>query len=293
VVAVAPWLLASDQPLVLHVGGETSLVADGPRGERGAELSAVLQDGDWALWPPLRHSDRSIRSSGQLRVLAAPSAEHALGTDDRGRDVLARLLYGARTTLSIAAAATAVALSLGVLLAILALRVRRFGELALLTVADAISAVPAILWVVAAAGLFGISSLTALILLIALPRCAGILRLAHAEMRVALASPFCAAARGLGASPMRLLLRHALPQARDQLVAAAVITATTAVLAEAALGYLGFGAPPPTASWGELLAQAQHNDFQWWLAVPAGAMIALTAVALDVLARASSRTGKH
>ncbi|HVV84648.1 MAG TPA: ABC transporter permease subunit, partial [Kofleriaceae bacterium] len=110
-------------------------------------------------------------------------------------------------------------------------------------------------------------------------------RLLVAELQALLARPFAEAARALGASPARVVLRHALPSAWPLVATATALTAASAVLAEAALTYLGLGVPPPTPSWGELLAQAGQHDLRWWLSIPAGLAITLTAAALLRLAR--------
>jgi ABC-type dipeptide/oligopeptide/nickel transport system permease subunit len=104
-------------------------------------------------------------------------------------------------------------------------------------------------------------------------------------MRRALAEPFAEAARATGAHRLRVLIRHALPQTAPVLAAAAALNAATPVLSEVALAFLGAGLPPPTPSWGELLAQAINNDLRWWLAWPAGIAITLATWALLTLAR--------
>jgi peptide/nickel transport system permease protein len=115
----------------------------------------------------------------------------------------------------------------------------------------------------------------------------------RAELARALSLPFVEAARGVGASRWRLVARHALPHAIPQLAVAAAITFSSAVLSELALTFLGFGTPPPTPSWGELLRQAQQNQLVWWLAVPAGAAVAFVTLCANALAdeltRASGR----
>jgi peptide/nickel transport system permease protein len=153
---------------------------------------------------------------------------------------------------------------------------------------DAIAAAPPILTVIAAQGLLGTRGVAPVIALIAIPRAADTARLVRARLRTVLAAPFCDAARAAGASPTHVLVRHGLPHAAPVLATAAAITAATAVLSEAALAFLGVGAPPPTASWGELLAQATANDLRWWLAVPAGAAVTALTAALLAIAR---RTG--
>jgi peptide/nickel transport system permease protein len=145
--------------------------------------------------------------------------------------------------------------------------------------------VPPIITVIAAQGLVGRGGLASMIALIALPRAADTARLLHAGLRAALRSPFVEAARAAGAGRARILLRHALPATIPVLATSTALTAATAVLSEAALAFLGFGVPPPTPSWGELLAQASAANLRWWLSLPAGLAITLTTAALLALAR--------
>jgi ABC-type dipeptide/oligopeptide/nickel transport system permease subunit len=287
-IALSADFLAADRPLVLRWQGTTywlpNLVDhDDLAGLDGAGLRAAMTADDWALWPPVRHDPQAVRSAGRLEPLRAPSAAHLLGTDDRGRDVLARLIHGTRATVIVAAGAAALALALGLLLALAAVSARGRLDAGVVGACDVVSAVPALVVVVAAQGLFGAPSLAAVIVLVALPRAADTARIARASLVEALASDYCAAARALGATPARVLWRHALPHAKSQLAVATALTAATAVLAEAALGFLGFGVPPPAASWGELLRQAHENDLRWHLALPAGAAITTLAAALSVL----------
>ena len=270
VAALAADLLASDRAIVART-------ADGLAWRppaRGAALRAELGPDGWAVWPPIAADPIAVRTDGALAILAAPTPQHRLGTDDRGRDVAARLIHGARTSATLGAGAAAVATLLGLGLAL------------------AIALAPALLVTLAAAALVGHRGLVALALLIAVPRAADTARLAAAQLAAELAAPYALAARGLGASPARVLVRHALPALWPALAIAAAITAATAVLSEAALAFLGLGAPPPTPSWGELLAQATQHDLRWWLAVPAGLVTTLTAAALFALALAPPRASR-
>jgi ABC-type dipeptide/oligopeptide/nickel transport system permease subunit len=290
VVAIAVALLAAvvagDRPLLLRHRGALSMPIVGG-GAGGEALRADLGADDWALWPPIAHDPDAVRTDGAVDPLAPPSARHWLGTDDRGRDVAARLVHGTRTSVVIAGAAAALATGLAVLLALLAVRAGGAVDAIVRTICDAIAAAPPVLTVIAAQGLLGSRGVAPVIVLIAIPRAADTARLVRARLRAILASPFCDAARAAGAGPAHVLVRHGLPHALPVLVTAAAVTAATAVLAEAGLAFLGVGAPAPTASWGELLAQATANDLRWWLAVPAGAAVtALTAALLAVARRA-------
>ena len=282
--------LAGDRPILLHLRGDTYWLPNvidhaPPAGLAGDVLRARMTREDWALWPPVRHDPTAVRTGGAIEPLAAPSRAHWLGTDDRGRDVLARLIHGTRTAVVVGAGAAALSVLLALALALLA--AGRGGAVrgGVVGACDAISAVPAIVVVIAEQGLIGRGGLMAVVVLVAVPRAADTARLAVAGLERALASDFALAARAVGATPRRVLLRHALPHALPQVAIAAALTAATAVLAEAALGYLGFGAPPPTASWGELLRQAQDSGFAWWLTLPPGVAIAGLAGALGALAQ--------
>jgi peptide/nickel transport system permease protein len=291
VIALVADGLAGDVPLVLHAGGRTSLPVVTGAPARGDTLRAVLTRDDWALWPPIAHAPDGVRTAGAVAPLEPPSRRHVLGTDDRGRDVAARLIHGARTSLAVAAGAAALATALALSLAVIAVRAGGAVDAAVRAVCDTVAATPPILAVIAVQGLIGARGLVPVIALIALPRGADTARLVRASLRAALAMPFVEAARAAGAGPGAILVRHALPHALPVAMTAAAITAATAVLAEAALSFLGVGAPPPTASWGELLAQATANDLRWWLAVPAGAVVTAVAASLLALARPAAPAG--
>lgn len=285
-VALASDCVAADRPLVYARGGAWTWLPNlrdvGPRGDA---LRATLGPDDWALWPPIAHDPLEVRTAGALSPLAAPSAVHPLGTDDRGRDVAARLVHGARASLGAAALAAALALALALALGLTARALGGVVRGGLLALADVLATAPSILLGLALGGLVGLRGTGAIALLVAVPRAADTARLLVGELDVIVTRPFVAAARALGASPTRLLLRHALPAAWPTLLTATALTAATAILAEAALTFLGVGVPPPTPSWGDLLAQASQHELRWWLSVPAGLAITFTAVALLALAR--------
>ena len=274
--------LAGDKAIMISQGGEVSFFRSADVDEAGRD---GLADGDWAIWPLLRFHPNAVRTGGELQVLHPPSEEHLLGTDDRGRDVASRLVHGARLSLRLAVYCALLASVLGVLLALLALR-RPWLDSVVLTGCDAIAAVPPLLAVLVVGGLVGGESFVALTLLIAIPRAASTTRIVRNGLQTALAMPFCESARAVGCSNWRLLLRHALPQCWGQLRVAAALTASTAVLAEVALSFLGLSAAAPDPSWGELLRQAHEGGLLWWLLIPAGTMTALLSWSLGRIAEA-------
>lgn len=282
--AVAAPVLASSRPIVASIDGALCW-------RPGDERAAALGPRDWALWPPLA-DPLAVRTDGALAPLASPSAAHPLGTDDRGRDVAARLVHGARASAVIAALAALLATLIGVLVSAALTRAGPAVRAAGLAILDAIAAAPALLVAVAAGALVGARGPWSLAALIAAPRAADTARLLTAQLVAASGASHVEAARALGASPARVLVRHLAPSVVPAVGVAAAITAATAVLSEAALAFLGVGLPPPTPSWGELLAQATVHDLRWWLAVPAGLCATATAAALFALALAPARRSR-
>lgn len=279
--------LAGDRPILMSVDGEwhwfSELPAEGEASLSGEALSRTLSEEDWALWPVMRWAPSGVRHEGRLEVLRQPSGTHWLGTDDRGRDVASRLVHGARLSLRLALGCALLASLLGCLLA-LAAASRRWLDSLVLTLCDAIAAIPPLLAVLVVGGLVGGQSLAALVILISIPRAAVTARTVRDGLHAALAQPYCESARAVGCGSARLLLRHALPQCWRQLRVAAALTAATAVLAEVALSFLGLTAGPDP-SWGELLRQAHENGRLWWLLVPAGVLTSLWAWALGRVAQ--------
>jgi len=155
----------------------------------------------------------------------------------------------------------------------------------IVSMCDFFAVFPVLLLVVGLQALIGQSSWLLLVLLLAIPRAADTARLAIVSMEQTLLEPFVLAAKATGASKGRILLRHALPHAGSLLWVSTAITAATVVLAEAGLSFLGFGLPAPDPSWGELLKQAHENDLRYWLAVPAGVVLSLLALAFNALAQ--------
>lgn len=234
------------------------------------------------------HAPADVRPGGVFAPLAAPSATHWLGTDAVGRDVLSRLLHGARLALVLGGGAALIVALLGTALGVLATRLAAVRAL-LGLVGDAVGALPALVVVILARGLLGGGAGTLVGLIAAWPALA-LARVVHAVLVAELAMPYAEAARALGLGPWRLVWRHALPAARPHVLAFAASTLATAALVEAALGFLGLGLPPPVASWGELLAEAHQSGLPWHLALPAGAMV--TAAALCALRISDALAGR-
>ena len=196
--------------------------------------------------------------SGDLRgaYLVRPGPQHLFGTDTQGRDVLSRVLYGARLSLSVGIISQSVAVTLGVLLGLLAGYYGRWVDAVVMRLADITLAFPALLLLIAVAAAVK-PSLPVVFVVIGIVGWAGMARLVRGQVLVLKHSEFVLAARSLGARDRRVLLRHLLPNVRTQVIIAATLGIAGAIMAEAALSFVGLGAQPPTPSWGAMVADGR------------------------------------
>ena len=208
----------------------------------------------------------------------APSLAHPLGTDDLGRDMLAALAQGGRTSLFVAALATFLALGVGGIVGLAAGLGPSLLDEALMRAADIVLSLPALLVAILVASLFGGSAL-GLALVLGLTRWPVIARLVRAEALALRGTDFVRAAVALGTPPVLLALRHVLPHARPALLSAAGIVFGGAILAESALAFVGLGDPHLT-SWGQLIASGySFVAHAWWMwAFPAMALSGASAL---------------
>lgn len=212
-----------------------------------------------------------------------PGAAHPLGTDESGRDVLSRLLAGGRVSLAVGLAAVAGSAALGLSLGALAGFGGRRVDSLVMRFTDAMMAVPALFLIITALAVFG-ASVTGLVLAIAGTTWMGLARLVRAELLSIRELAWVEAARALGAAPLRLFWRHALPHLLPSVLVNVTFGVGTAILMESALSFLGLGIQPPAASWGNMLTNAQAYLYSTpWLAVYPGALILVTVVAVNVL----------
>ncbi|MBM3523505.1 MAG: ABC transporter permease [Alphaproteobacteria bacterium] len=212
----------------------------------------------------------------------APSDQFLLGTDHLGRDVLARVMHGARLSLLIGLSTVGVTALAGTLVGLAAGFFRRFDDV-LMRLMDAMMAFPAILLAVAITAALGPSGINAVIALAAVyvPRTARIVR---ASVLVVREMDHVVAARALGASDIRIMLVHILPYCLPPLVVQLTFVFAYAVLAEAALSFLGMGPPPPAPTWGNVIADGRDylREAPWICLFP-GIAISLTVLGLNLL----------
>jgi len=242
----------------------------------GLLLSTALLSLFWTPYDPTLVDPRSS-------WVPAFSGDHWLGTDTAGKDILSQLIAGSRITVVVALLAAAIAVVLGVLLAVVTAVPPRWIAEPLAHVLDVLIAFPVLLLAMIFAAVFGGSTWTGVA---AVGIGAGVIiaRVARAEIVRVLGLDYVLAARASGAGIGRIVWRHVLPNIAPTLVVQASLTLAVAVLAEAALSYLGYGTPPPTPSWGRLLHEVQpYLMIRPLLVFWPGLMIALTVLGFNLL----------
>lgn len=226
-------------------------------------------------------SPYGMRTQDLSNILQAPSLAHPLGTDELGRDLLTRLLWGGRISLSIGFLATVVAVSVGVLVGGLAGLLGGWLDRVLMRVVDLMLIFPDLMLLILFAALFGTNYLTIVLVLggVSWMTTARLVRASFLSLRE---RDFVEASRALGARRWELALRHLLPNSLGPIIVAATLNTASAILAESTLSYLGLGVQPPTPSWGNMLQTAQSQlAVAPWTAVFPGLMIFLTVLSIN------------
>jgi peptide/nickel transport system permease protein len=215
--------------------------------------------------------------------LRAPSPEHLLGTDRMGSDIYSRLLFGARITLLIGVIAVGAALVIGVPVGLVAGYYHNWVSDLLMRVSDIFLAVPQVVLAIAIAQTLG-PSLPNVILALSVTYWPWFARLVYAETRSLEKEIFVESTVALGASPLRLIALHVLPNVASPIIVRASIGMGFTILTAAALGFLGLGPPPPTPEWGRTIAESREFLPQaWWYATAPGVAIFLTVMGFNLL----------
>jgi peptide/nickel transport system permease protein len=237
-----------------------------------AEVDALHRD-DAAIWPLVRYGPTTPSEAGPN---APASLAHPLGTDAEGRDLVARLVYGARNALGLSLGAVLLGMILGVALGGLAGYERGFWDDRLVRLVETVDTFPAIIVVALVRAIERQPSALSLVLAVGFVRWAEIARLVRAEVVRATVEEYVVAARALGASPLRIFARHILPNAIGPAIVSSVFGVASVVLLEAAISFLGMGVESRVASWGETLAEGARDPARFRLLFLPGVLLAAT-----------------
>jgi peptide/nickel transport system permease protein len=292
-VALLAPLLANNKPIFFYQGGKASfpLLSGADRvgpfiwKELRKDNPFIFQHvrahgGAIALWPLVKYSPDEYNL---LDYLTGPNARHWLGTDDNGRDVLARMIYGARISLSVGFVAVGIALIVGILLGAVAGYFGGWIDIAVSRLIEIMLTIPTFFLIIAIIAVKG-AGIYNIMVVIGLTGWMGIARFVRAEFLKLKQLDFITALRALGASNKRIIFLHMLPNAMAPVLVSAVFGIAGAILTESSLSFLGFGVQPPTPSWGDILSQSRdYIDFAWWLTVFPGLAIFASITAYNLV----------
>lgn len=285
-VAILAPFLANDKPFYVVKEGKTYWF---PNIIKHRDLLSVdfrswkPGPGEKALWPPIPYSP--IQSNLQ-KVLAPPSNINLLGTDDRGRDVLSRMIWGTRVSMSIGFVSVGISVAIGMVLGALAGYFGGKVDSLILRFIEVMLCFPSFILILSVRAFLPPHILTIMIV-IGITSWEGVARLVRGEFLRLREMDFATAAQATGLSHARVMFRHLMPNALSPVWVSATFGIAGAILVESALSFLGFGVPPPTASWGEILQQSKQylirDDAAWWLVTFPGAAIFITVTAFNLV----------
>ncbi len=289
-------LIANDRPLIAHFNGEWLLpiLSNPPERQLGGDFDTptdwhdplirriVSEGSNWTLATPIPHSATSLNYFDKSPDPAPPSPDHWLGTDESGRDMLARLIYGFRISVWFGFALTLA----GVLMGVAAGAVQGyFGgkvDLGFQRFIEVWNSVPELYLLIIFASIFA-PSLLLLLVLLALFGWISLSDYVRAEFLRNRSLEFVKAARALGLSNLQIIWRHVLPNSMTPVITFLPFRMSGAILALTSLDFLGLGVPPPTPSLGDLLRQGKENLDAWWITVPTFVALTLTLLLLTFI----------
>ena len=219
-------------------------------------------------------------------ILTPPSANHLFGTDQLGRDVLSRMIWGSRISLLVGFVSTGIAVLIGIVLGSIAGYYGRWVDTIIMRLVDIMLCFPTFFLILAVIA-FLEPSIWNIMIIIGLTGWMGVTRLVRADFITLKERDFVQAARAIGARDFRIIFIHILPNAMASLLVAATLGIAGAILTESALSFLGIGVQPPMASWGNILTDGKDNiDIAWWLSLFPGLAIFLTVLSYNLLGEA-------
>ena len=289
-------VLSSDRPLIVRYEGSTYLPVLRDYSEKtfGGDFETpadyldpfirqrITTGGNWAVYAPNPYGPKTLNYFATLPNPAAPSRENVLGTDDRGRDLLAQLIYGFRVSVLFALALTFIGVILGVITGAIQ---GYFGgriDLGFQRFIEIWGSMPELYLLIIFSGIFA-PSVALLLVLLSLFGWMGLSDYVRAEFLRNRQMDYVRAARALGVSNLQIMWRHILPNSMTPVVTFLPFRMSAAILALTSLDFLGLGVPPGTPSLGELLSQGKANIDAWWISLSTFAVLVLTLLLLTFM----------
>ena len=232
--------------------------------------------------PFIYNFNKDIAGQNIKQRLKPPSADHWFGTDELGRDIFARVFYGARYSLAVGVVAVLVALSIGVVLGATAGYVGGTFENVVMRITDIFLAIPSVLMAIAVVSALGKSTLN-LMLAVGLASTAPFVRVVRASVLVVKDEEYIEAARAIGMRPWKIILVHILPNCTSQIIVQSTLRVASAIISAAQLSFLGLGVPAPAPEWGSMLAAGRQyiRDHSYMTLFP-GLAIMVTVLSLNL-----------
>jgi len=292
-------LIANDKPLIVRYQGKFyfPIVKSQPERVFGGDFATptdfldpdirhnITSNGNWAIYPPIPYSYETLNYFSKVPNPAPPSFDNWLGTDDRGRDVLSRLIYGFRLSILFGLALTIVGVSVGIITGSL---MGFFGgkfDLISQRLIEIWSAMPELYLLIIFASIFN-PSIWLLIILLAAFGWMGLSDYVRAEFFRNRALEYVRAARALGLSNLQIMRRHILPNSLTPVITFLPFRMSAAILSLTSLDFLGLGVPPGTPSLGELLSQGKSNLDAWWISLSTFIVLVATLLLLTFMGEA-------
>ncbi len=289
-------VLSTDKPLVVHYDGQTYFPVWRDYSEKtfGGDFETpadyldpfirdrITQGGNWALYAPNPYGPKTLNYFAKSPNPAAPSGENYFGTDDRGRDLLAQLVYGFRVSVLFALALTVIGVVLGIAAGAVQGYVGGKTDLAFQRFIEIWGSMPELYLLIIFSAIFA-PSVALLLVLLSLFGWMGLSDYVRAEFLRNRQMDYVRAARALGVSNLQIMWRHILPNSMVPVVTFLPFRMSAAILALTSLDFLGLGVPPGTPSLGELLSQGKANIDAWWISLSTFGVLVLTLMLLTFM----------
>lgn len=236
--------------------------------------------GGFAVFPPVRYSYSEYDLDS---IVVPPGRRHVFGTDEQGRDLLARMIHGSRVSIFIGFIAVAIYVAIGILVGSIAGYYGGWIDMVVSRLIEIIMCFPAFFLILTILALVG-PSLVSVMVVIGLTGWTGIARIVRGEFMKLREADFVVASRAVGARDAWIIIRHILPNSLAPVLVSATFGIASTILIESSLSFLGFGVQPPTPSWGDILSQSRDfMDFAWWLTLIPGFAIFITITAYNLV----------